>query len=129
MGALIGFIFGYVVGAKTGPEGLEELRKAWDAVSRSEEFQGLLAAATGYAQTLLARGGASLAGQIQSIESGDGELAKVLAAVEGTGVGGAWARIWETQEFQALLASSTAVIGSLLAQGTVAAARQPAQGH
>ncbi len=129
MGALIGFMFGYVVGTKAGPEGLEELRKAWNVVSRSDEFQGLLAAATAYVQNLLAHGGATLAGQMQSMGSGNGELAKMIAAVDGAGVGAAWTRISETQEFQALLASGPAMIGNLLAQSSGAAARQSAQGH
>ena len=129
MGALIGFMFGYVVGAKAGPEGLEELRKAWDVVSRSDEFQGLLAAATAYVQNLLAQGGTSLAGQMQSMASGNGELAKMIAAIDGAGVGAAWTRISETQEFRALLASGTAMIGNLLAQSPAAATRQSAQGH
>ena len=99
MGALIGFIFGYVVGAKAGPEGLEELRKAWDVISQSDEFQGLLAAATGFAQNLFAQGGAGLAGQIPSMASGNGELLKMIGAADGAGFGAAWARISETQEF------------------------------
>jgi|RhiMetdeSRZDD1v2_1073273.scaffolds.fasta_scaffold2426612_2 hypothetical protein len=129
MGALIGFMFGYVVGTKAGPEGLEELRKAWDVVSRSDEFQGLVAAATAYAQSLLAQGGASLAGQMQAMASGNGDLLKMVGAVDEGGFGAAWSRISESQEFRALLASGSAMIGNLLVQGTAAAARQSAQGH
>jgi hypothetical protein len=129
MGALIGFIFGYVVGTKAGPEGLEELRKAWDVVSKSDEFQALLAAATGFAQNLVAQGGASLAGQMQSMASGNGDLLKMIGAADSAGLGAAWSRISESQEFQALVAGGTAMIGNLLAQGTAAAAGRSAQGH
>jgi hypothetical protein len=59
MGALIGFVFGYLVGAKAGPEGLEELRKAWEVVSKSEEFQALGATAKGFLLNLLTQGGAA----------------------------------------------------------------------
>jgi hypothetical protein len=129
MGALIGFIFGYVVGAKAGPEGLEELRKAWDVVSRSDEFQGLVGAATAYVQNLMAQGGAGLAGQMQAMASGNGDLLKMIGAGDGVGFGAAWSRISESQEFQALLASGSAMVGNLLAQGSAAAARKSSQGH
>jgi hypothetical protein len=129
MGALIGFIFGYVVGTKAGPEGLEELRKAWDVVSKSDEFQALLAAAAGFAQNLVAQGGASLAGQMQSMASGNGDLLKMIGAAEGAGLGAAWSRISESQEFRALVASGTAMIGNWLAESTPVATGRSAQGH
>src|SRR5262245_37952605 len=61
MGALIGFAFGYVVGAKAGPEGLEELRRAWQSISQSEEFKALIATATAYVQNAFSQGGGAVA--------------------------------------------------------------------
>jgi len=67
--------------------------------------------------------------KMNGLTTSRGELAKMIAAIDGAGVGAAWTRISETQEFQALLASGTAMIGNLLAQSSAAATRQSAQGH
>jgi hypothetical protein len=55
MGALAGFIIGYLLGTKAGPEGVEQLRKSWDGIRRSEEFQGLVATATATAGQVFER--------------------------------------------------------------------------
>ena len=129
MGALIGFVFGYVVGAKAGPEGLEELRKAWEVVSKSEEFQGLVATAKGLLLNLVTRGGAGLSSQLQSLTSGNGDLLKMIGAADGGGLEDAWARISQSQEFKALLASGTAMLGNVMAQGTAVVSGRSQPGH
>jgi hypothetical protein len=53
----------------------------------------------------------------------------MIGAADSAGLGAAWSRISESQEFQALVAGGTAMIGNLLAQGTAAAAGRSAQGH
>jgi hypothetical protein len=129
MGALIGFVFGYVVGAKAGPDGLEELRKAWEVVSKSEEFQGLVATAKGLLLNLVTQGGAGLSSPLQSLTSGNGDLRKMIGAADGGGLEDAWARISQSQEFKALLASGTAMLGNLLAQGTAVVSGRSQPGH
>jgi hypothetical protein len=42
MGALVAFVAGYYVGTRVGPEGLEQLRDAWQTIRESEEVQELL---------------------------------------------------------------------------------------
>ncbi len=43
MGMLGAFVFGYILGAKAGPESLVEIRKAWTTISQSEEVKGAIA--------------------------------------------------------------------------------------
>jgi hypothetical protein len=129
MGALIGFVFGYLVGAKAGPEGLEELRKAWEVVSKSEEFQALGATAKGFLLNLLTQGGTGLSSQLQLLTTGNGDLLKMIGAADGGGLEDAWARISESQEFKALLASGTAMLGNVLAQGAAVMSGRTQPGH
>ena len=42
MDLIVGFLVGYVLGAKGGQEKFEELKAAWQTVSNSEEFQNLM---------------------------------------------------------------------------------------
>jgi hypothetical protein len=42
MVALGGFVIGYLLGAKAGPEGLAELADAWNTIRRSDEVRGLV---------------------------------------------------------------------------------------
>ena len=44
MDLIVGFLVGYVLGAKGGQEKFEELKEAWQTVSNSEEFQNLMMA-------------------------------------------------------------------------------------
>jgi hypothetical protein len=129
MGALIGFMFGYVVGAKAGPEGLEELRKAWEVVSKSEEFQGLVATLKGFLLNLMTQGGAGLSAQLRSLTAGNGNLLKMIGAAEGAGLEDAWARIAESEEFKAFVASGTAMLGNVLVQGSAVMTGRSQPGH
>jgi hypothetical protein len=42
MDLIIGFVAGYVLGAKGGQEKFEELKQAWQTITQTEEFQNLL---------------------------------------------------------------------------------------
>jgi hypothetical protein len=42
MGALTGFMLGYVLGARQGPEGYAKLRAAWDTIREAPEVKALL---------------------------------------------------------------------------------------
>lgn len=116
MGALAGFVVGYLLGARSGPEGLEQLAKAWEAISASDEFQGARAMALGYLQTLVAQGGGELGAQLRTLVAGQGDLLKGLG--DDQVLMEAWSKLSASQEFQALLASGTAMLGGVLAQGT-----------
>ena len=43
MGTLFGFAVGYVIGARAGNEGFDDLLRALSAIRRSEEYQGFMA--------------------------------------------------------------------------------------
>jgi hypothetical protein len=45
MEALLGFAVGYLMGARDGREGLRRVLDSWEAISRSDEFRGLVATA------------------------------------------------------------------------------------
>ena len=43
MGTLFGFVVGYVVGARAGSAGFDELVDSWRAIRESEEFTAFIA--------------------------------------------------------------------------------------
>jgi hypothetical protein len=44
MNLIVGFLVGYVLGAKGGQDKFEKLKEAWQTVTDSEEFQNLMMA-------------------------------------------------------------------------------------
>jgi hypothetical protein len=42
MGTLFGFAVGYVIGARAGAEGFEDLMRAFTAIRSSEEYKGFM---------------------------------------------------------------------------------------
>jgi hypothetical protein len=42
MGTLFGFAVGYVIGARAGNEGFDDLLRAMAAIRRSDEYQGFM---------------------------------------------------------------------------------------
>ena len=53
MGIVLAFAFGYIIGANTGHESYQEVLDALQAVRRSDEFHGLVAAARGHVSASL----------------------------------------------------------------------------
>lgn len=119
MGTLAGFVVGFLVGARSGPESVQQIVKAWEAISSSEEFLGMRAMALGYLQSLLAQGGGELGDQLRSLLAGQIDLAKANGHGD-HGLIAAWSKISASEEFRALLASGTAMLGGMLAQGAAA---------
>lgn len=56
MGTVIGFLVGYVMGTRAGPEGYQELRNAWGAITSSEETREVLAGLFGMVRDLVSSG-------------------------------------------------------------------------
>jgi len=121
MGTLIGFVFGYVVGAKAGPEGLEELRRAWQTIVQSEEVKGLAATVTTFVQGALAQGGGAVAEQLGRLSAGNGDVVgETLRRMSGGGdLLAALSRLTESPELRELVSAGTALVGGVLAQATV----------
>lgn len=55
MGGLVGFVVGYYLGARDGPERLEELRRSLDEILASQEFRALRQSAGIIAKQALAQ--------------------------------------------------------------------------
>jgi len=109
MGGLIGFILGYYAGAKDGPERLEELRRALEEITASEDFQALRGSLMMMAQQWL------------------GQMREGLSAEKGPDAmtpGNAWKAISESEEFRSLISS-----GAVLLQGVMANVRPQSKGN
>jgi hypothetical protein len=118
MGTLVGFIFGYVVGARAGPEGYQKLRDAWQEIVASDEWKGLVATATAFVQNALAQGGAVVGEQLQATMSGEGDLAQAWRKMTGDGdLMDAWSAISESGALQHLLSSGMELLDGVLEQG------------
>jgi hypothetical protein len=111
MGGLIGFILGYYVGAKDGPERLEELREALVSISESSDFQALRMSPTMMIQQTL--------NQVQSNLGANGSD-KPLSTSE------AWKTISESEEFKGLMATGAVVLQNVLSS---ALPQAPSNGH
>jgi hypothetical protein len=66
--AVIAFLAGYVLGARAGEEGLDELKKAWQTISSSGEVKDLLAGGFSIARDIVSRGGGMLAERLPATE-------------------------------------------------------------
>ena len=124
MGALMGFIVGYLAGVKAGPEGLEELKEAWLTIQKSEEFQGLVAAALGVAQSAVSQGGSALVEQISAISAtaaNPNESAEAIGLPGGIDLMETVGTLSRNGELQQLLNSGLMLLGTLLEQGRAAA--------
>lgn len=56
MGALLGFAVGYYVGMKEGANGLPRMLEAWQYISKSDDFKGLVSSAVTMGGGLLKQG-------------------------------------------------------------------------
>jgi hypothetical protein len=118
MGALLGFMLGYVLGAKEGPERFDELRKAWETIVNSEEFKGMLATGASIFQSTFEEGKLSVAETLGSMLSGNGHLAETIMGFSGNRpLMDAWQTLSKSPEIQALIANGVAMIGGLMMQG------------
>jgi len=118
MGALLGFMLGYVLGAKEGPERFDELRKAWETIVNSEEFKGMIATGTSIFQSTFEEGKMSVAETLGSMLSGNGHLAETILGFSGNRpLMDAWQTLSKSPEIQALISNGISMIGGLMMQG------------
>jgi len=64
MGTMIGFLLGYYLGVKAGPNGYEELQASWATITSSAEMRDLVSGGISVARDLLRQGGAIVAGRL-----------------------------------------------------------------
>ncbi|HKE16631.1 MAG TPA: hypothetical protein VKB80_17280 [Kofleriaceae bacterium] len=123
MGALVGFIVGYVVGARQGPEGYARLREAIGTILESSQFAALIEQGHQFADTLTSGAGRNghdghdghdgagragapdLAGGIRALVEGNGQLAAT------------WRTIADSQVVQNLVATGLSFAGDLFDRG------------
>jgi|SRR5271156_140256 len=121
MGALLGFMLGYVLGAKAGPESYDELRKAWETIVNSEEFKSLLGVGTTFVQGMLQQGQQSLGDTLSGLTSGNGDLGDALKKLSGNGqLMDAWNIVSQSPELQSLLATGVSFVGGAFERGRAA---------
>jgi hypothetical protein len=117
MGAVLGFVIGYMLGAKEGPERLEELRKAWETIVNSEEFQGMLNTGTSLFMSTVQNGKASIGDALGGLMSGDGQLGETLSSFTNNGpLMDAWKTLSKSPEIQSLIMNGISMFGGLMMQ-------------
>ena len=89
---LVGFALGYALSAKMTSGGYEELRRAWQTISESEEFRGAVASARAFVEDAVSQG----SGRLRALAASGGDLAGPLRGlVDVRDVRAIWSRISE----------------------------------
>ena len=92
MRVLVGFALGYALGAKMTSGGYEELRRAWQEISESEEFRGAVASARAFVEDALRQG----SGRLRELAADGGDLSgRLRGLVDAGDVRAIWSRISE----------------------------------
>lgn len=73
MGTLLGFAVGFYLGTKAGPNGLDELAKAWQTIRDSEEFQGLSATARSTLESVMEQGATGVSQFVSGLMGAEGD--------------------------------------------------------
>jgi hypothetical protein len=86
MDLIIGFVVGYILGAKGGHEKFEELKEAWQTITQTEEFQKLLMTGLSFVNQIGQQNGSETSGEARPIterigELVGGQLSQIVAAV------------------------------------------------
>ena len=76
MGAMVGFVLGYILGVKAGADGEKQLRDAWQTITSSEEVKDLLSGGLSMAGDLIRQGRGLLVDRLTPPETG-GRLSRV----------------------------------------------------
>jgi hypothetical protein len=129
MGTLLGFAIGYYLGSKSGPNGIDDLLKAWQTIKESEDYQALAAILTASLESAMHRGGEAAGNLIAGISSlGDesgAEQIKETAGANGN-LQGLWEKISQSPEVWGLVSTGAAMVMQWLEQGA-SDARERAQ--
>lgn len=118
MGALIGFIAGYMAGIKAGPEGYTQLRQAWQTIAASEEFKALVAGLSGLLQNTMAQSGDKLGEQIKIFLQGDRDFRGALQMFsQADELNNALQYVSQSKELQELIANGLLLVNSAIERG------------
>ena len=120
MGAILGFMMGYVLGAKEGPERFHELRKAWEVIVNSDEFKGMLATGTSIFQSTFEQGKVSVGEALGRLLSGHEHLAETVSSFSSSRpLMDAWQTLSKSPEIQSMIASGVSLIGGLMMRSSM----------
>ncbi|MGO9061997.1 MAG: hypothetical protein ACLQU2_32200 [Candidatus Binataceae bacterium] len=119
MGTLLGFAIGYYLGSKTGPNGIDDLLKAWQTIKESEDYQALAATLTATLESAMHRGGEAAGKLVASLSSLGGKAAAEQLKAAGTNgnLQGLWAQVSQSAEVQSLVSTGAAMVMQWLEQG------------
>ena len=124
MGALLGFALGFYLGTKGGPDGIDELAKAWQTISESEDFRALSATARSTLEGLVQQGGASVGKLLSALtgagaerDAGSGQREPHQEAHRDGNLEGLWLGAAQAADGQTLLSAGAALVMQLLEQG------------
>jgi hypothetical protein len=126
MGTLLGFALGFYLGTKAGPDGIDELAKAWQTISESEDFLALSATARSTLEGLIQQGGASVGKLLAALTGAGAETGfeqrdrDQWAAGKNGNFEGLWLGATQAAQGQALLSAGAALVMQLLEQGLLA---------
>jgi len=86
MDLIVGFLVGYVLGAKGGQDKFEKLKEAWQTVTDSEEFQNLMMAGLSLVNRIGQQNSSDAGGEPRPMKERIGELlggqlSQIIAAV------------------------------------------------
>jgi hypothetical protein len=69
MGAIVGFVVGYYLGIRSGPNGYEELIDAWHVIASSDEVKDFVSGGMSIAKELARQGGSMVIGRLGEPET------------------------------------------------------------
>ncbi len=72
MGAMIGFVLGYVLGTRAGEQGWNDLVESWRTISSSDEVRDILVGGLSIARDYLRQGAGIMADRLDRDEGGSG---------------------------------------------------------
>ncbi|HEY6624150.1 MAG TPA: hypothetical protein VIX85_09980 [Acidimicrobiales bacterium] len=72
MGAMIGFVLGYVLGTRAGEQGWNDLVESWRTISSSDEVRDILVGGLSIARDYLRQGAGMMADRLDRDEGGSG---------------------------------------------------------
>lgn len=72
MGAMIGFVLGYVLGTRAGEQGWNDLVESWRTISSSDEVRDILVGGLSIARDYVRQGAGLMADRLDRDEPGSG---------------------------------------------------------
>jgi hypothetical protein len=124
MGTLLGFALGYFLGTKAGPNGIDDLLKAWRSIRESEDYQALSATVSASLASVMEQGQETVANLISGLmsrRSGFGVSQLIGLAGANGNLNGVWETISKSADVQGLMSTGAAMVMQWMERGASAA--------